>query len=102
MTFLITVQATSQSPQLACCSTQNASATTQICDYQASGNCINDMWNANGGHYSATLTGYHPKSTQEWVRDDGVVFNQASGYRAIDFCPSLKTTDQTVNLKVNW
>ena len=82
---------------------QGSESTTQTCTYKDSGNCTNDMRNANGGTYDAVLRGYHPKSTQEWIRDgDGVVFNQASGYRAIDFCPNLRNGDQRVTLKVNW
>ena len=82
---------------------QGSANTTQTCAYKDSGNCMDNMRDAKGGTYDAVLRGYHPKNTQEWIRDgDGVVFNQASGYRAIDFCPNLRNGDQRVTLKVNW
>ena len=83
--------------------TANETETVHNCKYKETGNCINDMWNANGGHYAAELEGYIPKSTAEWILADGTkTYNQANGYRAIDFCSNLENDNQDVTINVNW
>ena len=50
-----------------------------------------------------TKTGYTFTSGKEWIRSGSTTtYNQASGYKATDFCPNLTTQSQSVTLKVNW
>ena len=83
--------------------TTNTTDLVQECLYDGNNKCTTDMRNASGGYYSATKSGYQPVSAKEWFRDgDSTKFNQANGYKATDFCPSLGSGDQNVTLKVNW
>ncbi len=83
--------------------TANVDAVTQTCSYHPTNNCTDDMRNASGGYYSATLTGYNPVSGAEWKVNGGTkTFNQANGYKATDFCSNLENGNQSVTLNVNW
>ena len=67
------------------------------------GGSTNNMRNAQGGYYSATRNNYSPIDGKEWILSGtNTTFNQASGYKATEFCSNLNNGDQTVTLKVNW
>ena len=79
----------------------NANNTTKTLKYTET---IDNFWNANGGTYSATRTGYTIPSNKAWVLSDNskVTFDETSGYKAKQICSSLADYSQTVTLKANW
>ncbi len=78
----------------------NANKTTQILQY---GKSVSDFWNANGGTYKATRTGYTITSSKAWLLSGTTkTFDETKGYKATQICTSLASKNQTVILKVNW
>ena len=66
------------------------------------GTTVDDFWNANGGTYSATRTGYHIDAATAWIKDGNTTYNETSSYTALQVCPSLGSGNQSVTLKANW
>lgn len=63
----------------------------------------NTFWNANGGSFKATKTGYHADAATAWIRtSDNQTIDETANYAATDICPALADGDQAVTLKVNW
>ena len=65
------------------------------------GSSVGDFWNANGGTYSATKTGYHIDAAKAWANGTKY-FDETKGYSATDVCPNLATKNESVTLKANW
>lgn len=61
-----------------------------------------NMWNANGGTFGATRSGYHTVEGKDWISNDGRTFNEDNNYTVEQLCLGINSANQTVTLKVNW
>ena len=78
--------------------TSNANNRVQALNY---GSSNGDFWNASGGFFSATRSGYYIDPATAWVNGN-TTYNQNAGYSATQVCPNLANGDQNVTLRVNW
>lgn len=78
----------------------NSSNTVQTLKY---GETKTNFWNANGGTYSASKTGYHIDAATAWIKNGtSTTYNETADYAVASICPNIATNDETVTLKANW
>ena len=65
------------------------------------GGKVDNFWNANGGTYSATRTGYYIKPAEAWIKGS-TKYDETKAYTTAQVCTNIANGDESVTLKVNW